>query len=141
MFTSIFWKMTEDFAILGAIPSSFLTEKINSFRFASIPHHIRNHLTMQSSSCSTNPNYIAFSYDTSTNTSVNHSDTRMVLHKELTVVEDELGGLEVRQKNDSALLGSVDSKQVVCSLCASQKYHHLDFFITLTCNQKKNVSE
>ena len=69
---------------------------------------------------------------------MNHSDTRMVLHKGLTVAEDELGGLEVRQKNDSALLGSVNSKQVVRNLCASQKYHHMDFFITLTCNQKKH---
>eukprot|EP00957_Ditylum_brightwellii_P127618 9732178-Ditylum_brightwellii.AAC.1 len=62
----------------------------------------------------------------------------MVLHKGLTVAEDELGGLAVQQRDDSAILGSVDSKQVVHNLCASQKYHHMDFFVTLMCNQKKH---
>ena len=61
----------------------------------------------------------------------------MVLCKGLTVAEDELVGLKARHNNNLAILGSINSKQVVPNLCASQKYHDMDFFITLTCNQKK----
>eukprot|EP00957_Ditylum_brightwellii_P212251 15367136-Ditylum_brightwellii.AAC.3 len=138
MFTPIFWKMTNDYSILGAIPSSFLMENIGYFGFASIPQHICSHLKPQSSSCSTNLNHISFCYGTLTNLSVNHSNTRMGLHKGLTVAEDELGGLKARHNNNSAILRSINSKQVVCDLCTSQKYHDMDFFITLTCNQKKH---
>jgi hypothetical protein len=49
--------------------------------------------------------------------------------------------LGVRGGNDSAsggLLGSIDSHQMVKNLCASEKYHPKDYFVTITCNQLKH---
>eukprot|EP00957_Ditylum_brightwellii_P065815 4992308-Ditylum_brightwellii.AAC.1 len=43
----------------------------------------------------------------------------------------------VRAKNDSALLSSIDSKEMVKNLCALQKIHKMDNFFTFTCNQRK----
>ena len=36
-------------------------------------------------------------------------------------------GLKVRSRDDTLLSDSVDSKQTVRNLCASQKYHKMDF--------------
>ena len=75
-----------------------------------------------------------------TNLSVNHQDSRIVLNRGLTVGEDNKNnGLALRGSNDSSLLGSIDSKQMVKNLSSSQRYigSH-DFFITLTCNMKKH---
>lgn len=49
-----------------------------------------------------------------------------------------MGGLGLRGKGDSALLESIDSKAMVRNLCASQKWHPMDFFLTFTCNMKKH---
>ena len=73
-----------------------------------------------------------------TNLYVNHSDKMIVFNRGLTAAGDESGGLGLRCKNDSALLESVDSKQMVKNLCVFQKYHNMDFFLTFTCNQKKH---
>ena len=75
-----------------------------------------------------------------TNLSVNHQDSRIVLNRGLTVSEDKQNnGLALRGSNDTSLLGSIDSKQMVKNLSSSQRYigSH-DFFITLTCNMKKH---
>ena len=46
------------------------------------------------------------------------------------------GGGGVCGKWDSSLLASIDLKQVVKNVCASSRYHEMDFF-TFACNQKK----
>ena len=54
------------------------------------------------------------------------------------VASDKLGGLCVRDKNDSPLLGSVDNKAMVRNLCSAQQWHSMDLFLTFTCNMKKH---
>ena len=88
LFPSIFYHMSDDGAMSGAIPSYLLTEHINKYGFQSLPQHIRSRLSSCSFSTGTDPRYISFSYDTMTNLSVNHNDARIVLHQGLTV-DDE----------------------------------------------------
>ena len=140
LFPSIFYLMTNDGVISGGIPSPLLTEFINQFGFQPLPQHIRSRLTSCSFTTGTDPRYISFSYDTMTNLAVNHEDSRIVLHRGLTVDKDSDIGLGVRGKKngDSSLLESIDSKQMVKNLSSAEKYiDSFDFFITLTCNMKK----
>ena len=97
LFPSIFYHMTNDGAISGAIPSPLLTEFINQFGFQPLPQHIRSRLTSCSFTTGTDPRYISFSYDTMTNLAVNHEDSRIVLHRGLTVDKDSDIGLGVRR--------------------------------------------
>ena len=139
IFPSIHWKMADTSgSIAGAIPAPLLTESIKRYGFQSIQQHVRSRLTSSSCATSTDSRYIAFYYDKLTNLSINHQDTRIVLNRGLTAAGDESGGLGLRGKGDSALLESIDSKQMVKNLCSSQKYHKMDFFLTFTCNQKKH---
>ena len=141
LFPSIFYNMVNG-VIIGAIPAPLLTESISSFGFASLPEHIRSRLTSSSSQSSTNPRYISFCYDTMVNLTANHSDTRIVLNRGLHVGNNETSnpssstGLSVRGENDSGMLESIDSKQMVKNLIAAQKFYLMDYFVTFTCNQK-----
>ena len=140
LFPSIFYHMTNDGSISGAIPLPLLAEYINQFRLHPLSHYIRSRLTSCSFTTGTDPRYISFSYDTMTNLAVNHEDSRIVLHRGLTVDKDSDIGLGVRGKKngDSSLLESIDSKQMVKNLSSAEKYiDSFDFFITLTCNMKK----
>ena len=60
------------------------------------------------------------------------------MNRGLTASDDDSGGLGIRAKNDSALLESIDSRQMVCNLSASQKIMKMDFFLTFTCNQREH---
>ena len=74
-----------------------------------------------------------------TNLATNNHDTRMVANEGLTASKDESGGLTLRGGNkESALLDSIDSKQVIKNLMASQKYYPFDFFLSFTCNEKQH---
>ena len=74
-----------------------------------------------------------------TNLATNHHDTRMVVNKGLTASRNEYSGLSLRGGSDeSPLLDSIDSKQMIKNSMASQKYHPFDFFLTFTCNMKKH---
>jgi len=138
LFPSIHWMMADSFgSIPGAIPAALLNSHIGKFGFASIPQHLRQRLKSSSAATSTDPRYIAFSYDTLTNLSANHSDTRIILNRGLTAESDDSGGLGLRGGNQDALLESIDSKQMVKNLCASQSKHPMDFFLTFTCNPKE----
>ena len=137
LFPSIHWKMANDgCSILGCIPDSLLAESIQSTSFASIHSHIKCRLTNPSSSTSRNTNYIAHAYDMLTNITANHEDSRIILNRGLTVDENSKSGLGLRGKGDSALIGSVDNRQMVRNLCYSQKYINWTHFLTFTCNQK-----
>lgn len=139
IFPSIHWSMANDnCSVLGAIPAPLLSDAISKYGFASIPQHVRNRITTAAAATGSDPRYIAYSYDTLTNLAANHCDTRIMLNRGLTAAKDESGGLGLRGKGDSGLLESIDSKQMVKNLCASQKYHSMDYFLTFTCNQKKH---
>ena len=136
LFPSIHWKTSSDnCSILGAIPSSLLNEKCKSYGFATIQQHIRTRLTCPFSATSTDPRYITHCYDVMANLAASQSDTRLIIDRGLTIGEDKYGNLGVRGRNDSTLLGSMDSKQMVKNLCTSQKKIQWSFFLTFTANQ------
>ena len=63
----------------------------------------------------------------------------MVLNKGLTASKDESSGLNLRGgSNESPLLDSVDSKQMIKNLMSSQKYLPFNFFLTFTCNMRQH---
>ena len=47
--------------------------------------HVKSRFTSVSISTSTNPTYVSYCYDTLTNLSINHEDTRVVLNRGLNV--------------------------------------------------------
>lgn len=138
LFPSVFYKSSTDGAILGAIPATILSEDITHFGFATLKDHIVTRLTTMSSLTSTNPRYIAHSYDCLVNLAANHCDTRVILNRGMIVDEKSKHGLGLRGKNDNKLIESMDSKQIVRNLCASMSYLPKDYFLTFTCNQKQH---
>lgn len=137
LFPYILWSMvSQSGSILGAIPSGML---LNScvHGFASMKSHVRCRLTNTSSSTSTNNAYISFMYDILVNLKLNREDSRIILNRGL-MESTGSTGLQLRSRDYSLLYDSVDNKQTVRNLCASQKYHQMDFFLTFTCNQSEN---
>ena len=118
-------------AIPSAIPSGLLVKSVRH-RIASMKDHVRCHLGHAGSSTSTNPSYIAYMYDTLVNLSLNREDSRIILNQGL-VESTSATGMKVRSKDDGFLSDSIDNKQTVRNLCASQKYHKMDYFLTFTC--------
>ena len=138
MFSCMFWLMFEG-ALVGALPATLLNENCSKFGFASIPEHTRSRMTTPLNQSSTNERYISWCYDMLTNLDTNKHDTRMVLNKGLTASKDESSGLNLRGgSNESPLLDSVDSKQMIKNLMSSQKYLPFNFFLTFTCNMRQN---
>ena len=90
--------MANDGAISGAIPSPLMTECISQLGVESLPKHIRSRITSGAFATGTNPRYISFSYDIMTNLAVNHEDSRIALHRGLTVDEETDIGLGIRGK-------------------------------------------
>lgn len=71
------------------------------------------------------------------NLTLNREDSRIILNRGLMDSTCETG-LQVRSRDDSIISDCVDNKQTVRNLCASHKYHNMDFFMTFTCNQSEN---
>ena len=90
-------------AIDGAIHVPLLMQPIAKYGCVSIQPYIRSKLNSSSTTTSTDPGYIAFYYDILTNLSVIHSDTRILLNKELTAAGYKSGGLGLRCKNPDSL--------------------------------------
>jgi hypothetical protein len=67
----------------------------------------------------------------------NYNDMRQ-MKKGMTSSNTAAGGLDLRGKDDSSFLHSIDSRQMVKNLCASQEYFQWDVFLTFTCNMKKH---
>ena len=139
LFPSIFWKASGDMnSLVGAIPAPLLNETMSTFGFTDIAQHVRSRLSFAGCNTSINPRYITFAYDMLTNLAATHEDTRLVMQRGLTVQDGNSTGLSLHEKEDSVLMESFDSKQMVRNLCASQYYHKMDFFLTFTCNSKKD---
>ena len=72
-----------------------------------------------------------------TNLATNKNETKMFVNNILTVSIDDSGKLSLRgYGKKSALLYSVDSKQMINFLMAKKNDHPFDMFVTFTCNQK-----
>ena len=68
---------------------------------------------------------------------LSRGDSRIILNRGL-IESTKNSGLDVRSHDDSLYTDSIDSKQAVKRLCASQKYFKMDFFLTFTCNQSEH---
>ena len=66
----------------------------------------------------------------------NHWDMRQH-RKGVTSSNTSAGGLDLRCKDDSNFLHSIDSRQMVKILCSSQEYFQWDISLTFTCNMRK----
>ena len=60
--------------------------------------------------------------------------------KEVTSSNTEAGGLDLRCKDDSNFLCSVDSHQMGEILCASQEYFQWDIYLKFNCNTRKKIA-
>ena len=138
IFPSIFYHSGELGDIHGAIPSPLLSSPKAIHGFASILDHTRNRLSLAGTATSTNPAYISLCYDQLSNITASHEDSRIIMNRGMKVDDKNYSGLGVRRKNDSTLFDSVDSQRMVNNLCASQKYHKMDYFVTYTCNQAEH---
>ena len=137
MFPSIFWSMIDnDGSICGAIPSGLLT-KSNSHGFSSMKNHITCRISLPGTATSTNSSYISFSYDILVNLTMNRQDSRIIMSRGL-MESTTKTGMQIRSPQDSLLTDCVDDKQTVKNLCASQKWHKMDLFLTFTCNQSEH---
>ena len=67
----------------------------------------------------------------------NHNDMRQH-RKGMTSSNTAAGGLDLHGKDDSSFLHSIDSRQMVKNLCASQEYFQWDVFLTFTCNMRRH---
>ena len=138
MFPSIFYHCGVSGDIHGAIPSPLLSSPKPMHGFASVLDHTRNRLSLAGTATSTNPSYVSLCYDQLSNITASHEDSRIILNRGMKVDDKNYSGLGIRGKGDSSLFDSVDSQRMVNNLCASQKYHKMDYFLTFTCNQAKH---
>ena len=138
MFPSIFWSDAKDtYSIAGALPSHLLSGYCKEDGFSDLPKQIRSRITSPLSSTSSSPNYLIFCHDLLCSVAANHNDLRQ--HgKGMTSANDAVGGLDLRRKEDSNFLHSIDSRQMVKNLCASQEFFPWDIFLTFTCNMRKH---
>ena len=67
LFPSIYYRSSTDGSVIGCLPATLYTEKIGSYGFQYIPLHTRSMLTSSGFATSTDPRFIAYSYDVLTN--------------------------------------------------------------------------
>ncbi len=81
MFPSIFWKDTINSLLIGAIPSSLLTDsrQCRIHGFASVTDHLRSRIKNLSLRTSTDPWYIFHAFDCFANINIRGEDSRVVL--------------------------------------------------------------
>ena len=128
LFPSIFWKqMLHDGSIIGATPSSLLSQNNSIYGFESLKNLAHSRVTSIISATSTNAAYIAFQYDLLCNVSMNRSHSKIIINRGLMTETNEIG-LRLNEKDDTTFSSCIDSKQIVKNLCASQQYHHMSFF-------------
>ena len=102
-----------NFYIVGCIPTPQITESIKSHFFASVHSHIQTILEFSGSSTNNDPLYDAHCYYMLTNMSENHEDTWLILKRCLTIDDYKHSCLLIIGKAYSALLESIDNKQIV----------------------------
>jgi hypothetical protein len=83
MFLSIFWKDTMDSLLIGAIPSSLLTDsrQCRKHGCASVTEHLRSRIKNPSLRTSTDPHYIFHAFDCFANTNLRGDNSHVVLSR------------------------------------------------------------
>ena len=139
LFTSIFWSNSQDnLSILGAIPSVLLSGLCKDEGFCDVATQLRSRLNSASCTTCSDYRYLIFCHDLLCSLAANHNDMRLFGKGGMTAADDSVGGLDLRGKEDSDFLHSIDSRQMVKNLCSSQEYYEWDVFLTFTCNMRKH---
>ena len=135
-FPSIFWSTANDnYYIAGSIPSPFLSGLCIEDGLSHIPNHVCSRLINASSSTSSDYCYPIFGHDLMFSIAADHCDMHQH-RKEITLSNTADGGLDLRCKDDSIFFHSIDSRQMLKTLCASQEYFQWDILLTFTCNMR-----
>ena len=138
LFPSIFWKDGDrNGGFLGAIPAPVLGQKTTSVRnnIASMADHARVRLKTASSTSSTSYQYLCYMFDCLANTTLVGHDSRIILNRGFSSSRGSTG-LRVKNEADDFYTDSIDNRQVVHNLCASEKDLPMTLFLTLSCNQR-----
>jgi predicted GIY-YIG superfamily endonuclease len=137
MFPSIFWKDTSDGSLLGAIPSSLLTDSKQCAKqgFASLTDHMRCRMKNPSLRTSSDPRHIYHAFDCFTNVNLRGQDSRLVLSRGF--VESDNGGGVCANSSDWFNTDAIDSRPVVNKLGAAIAVKKADLFYTQSVNQKE----
>ena len=141
LFPSIFWSLSHsaDGGILGSMPTSLFCQNATRKRFgvASMADHAKTRLKSVSNSASTNPRYLTFMFDSLANGALEGQDTRVVLSRGF---EESMGpaGMRIRNKGDDLYSDTIDNRQCVHDLTASERDKPADLFVTMTCNQREH---
>ena len=141
MFPSFFWSTANyNYYIVGSIISPILSESCKDDGFADIPTNVNLRLANDSSSTSSDHHYAIFGHDLMCSIDANNCDMRQ--HKKgMTSSNTADGGLDLRYKDDSNFLHSIDIHQMVNILCAYQEYFQWDTLIAITCNTRKHFDK
>ena len=141
LFPSIFWSLSHsvDGGILGSMPTSLFCQNKTRKRvgIASMADHAKTRLKSIGSTNSTDPRYLTFLFDSIANGAIEGQDTRVVLSRGF---EESMGpaGMRIRNKDDDLYSDTIDNRQCVHDLCASERDDPADLFVTLTCNQREH---
>ena len=132
----IFWSSasSDNYAVLGALPTWLYGNKAHVHGFAKIQDITRTRLTTLNSLSSTCPHYLRFQYDILSNIALSNGNSRDIINRGFQVDAKSPTGLVVRNKGQSTLSESVDSRDMVRGLSASQEWIKWDWFITFTGN-------
>jgi hypothetical protein len=136
MFPSIFWKDTIKSLLVGAIPSSLLTDSWQCMKhgFASVMDHLRSRIKHPSLRTSTDPRYIFHAFDCFANINLRGEDSRVVLSHGFVKSQGGCGVWPNRSKYFNT--DSIDSRPVMNQLSTAIAEESLTYFYTQSCNQK-----
>ena len=141
LYPSVFWKQGKDGAsCIGAIPSSLLgmPQHANSFGIASFRDHARTRLTSSDCTSSTDTRYLSHLFDCVANTSLTGNDSRVVLARGFLDTGTPCG-MRLKSEDDDFYTDSIDNRQCVHNLAASEKDSPSTLFLTFTCNQTETM--
>jgi hypothetical protein len=135
MFPSIFWKDTIDSSLIGAIPSSVLTDswQCRKHGLAFVTEHLRSRIQNLSLRMSTDHCYIFHAFDCFAHINLHGEDSHVVLSHGL--VKSQGGGV---WPNRSKYFNtdSINSHLVVNQLSTAIAEESSTHFYTQSCNQK-----
>ena len=128
----------DECSILGAQPLFLLCSKTHPYGFSSVLDHARMHMTNPSSTTSTDPNFMCLYFDMLGNMVMNQCHSRDIFERGFVVDNSSSYGMSIRDKDNTKLSGSVDSRKMVLKLASSQKYIKYTWFLTFTANQSEH---
>ena len=126
----------DSLAICGVLPVSTYRKGLNPDGFASHIQTARNLITLACSSTQNCHHLHYFLYSVLANQVSSGVHSRQIERSGFKVCHASPSGISVRDADESTLTESADSRQCVMDLAATAVVHPMDFFITLTLNQK-----